>query len=78
VDGVRWTDLAHDVPDSVSEMVHGNLNPIAWLGSFRDVRVDCLLSVQDPLPGVVEMSRKVGRRLRRGLDKVGGSSAVDS
>ena len=65
IDGVRWTDIVHDGPDSLGEMMRGELSPVDWLRSFRGARVDCLLSLRDPLPAVVEIARKAGRQLKR-------------
>jgi len=64
-DGVRWTDLVHDGPDSLGEIRRGEMRPAAWLASFRGVRVDSLLSLRDPVPGLAEVRRMAARHLRR-------------
>ena len=73
-DGVRWVDLVHDGPDSVGEMLRGELGLVEWLSSFRGVRADGLLSVADPWPAVAEIGRKAGRRLKRLRGHAGGDA----
>ena len=65
VDGPRWIWTAHDVPDSVREIARGELSPVEWLTSLRGTRVDGVLSLRDPAPGVFEIAQLV----RRGLHK---------
>ena len=72
VDGVRWLDLVHDGPDSVGEMLRGELRPAEWLGSLRGVRADGLLSMRDPRPAMAEIGRMAGRRLKRLRGRSGG------
>ena len=71
VDGVRWTDIVHDGPDSLGEVLLGELGPGTWLRSYRSARVDCLLSLQDPKPAVVEISRLAGRQVKRWRSTIG-------
>jgi predicted ATP-grasp superfamily ATP-dependent carboligase len=68
VDGPRWIYAALDVPDSLREIVRGELSAREWLASLRGTRVDGMLSLGDPLPGARELAhfarRAVGRRIK--------------
>ncbi len=67
IDGVRWTDMLMDGPDSLKELRRGELRPAEWLGSLRGLRVDCFLSARDPLPGLLEARHIVKSHIRRRL-----------
>jgi D-aspartate ligase len=68
VDGPRWIYAALDVPDSLREIARGELPAREWLASLRGTRVDGMLSLDDPLPGLCELAhfgwRGVSRRAR--------------
>jgi predicted ATP-grasp superfamily ATP-dependent carboligase len=68
VDGPRWIYASLDVPDSLREIVRGELSAREWLASLRGTCVDGMLSLEDPLPGARELAhfacRAVGRRIR--------------
>ncbi len=66
-DGVRWSDLLRDGPDSLKEWRRGDLSLSEWLGPLSGVRVDAYLSLRDPIPGVRETLRLAGRQLRKAL-----------
>jgi D-aspartate ligase len=65
VNGVRWVDFVHDGPDSLGEMLRGELGAAEWLRSYRGARIDCLLSLRDPRPAMAEIRNMAGRRLQR-------------
>ena len=69
IDGVRWTDMLMDGPDSLKELRRGELRPAEWLGSLRGLRVDCFLSARDPLPGLLEAGHIVKSHVRRRLGR---------
>jgi predicted ATP-grasp superfamily ATP-dependent carboligase len=68
VDGPRWIRASFDVPDSLREIVRGELSAREWLTSLRGTRVDGMLSLDDPLPGLYELAyfgwRGFSRRAR--------------
>jgi predicted ATP-grasp superfamily ATP-dependent carboligase len=68
-DGVRWTNMFMDGPDSLKELRRGDIKPAEWLGTLRGLRVDCFLSARDPLPGLVEGRRIVMSHVRRRFSK---------
>lgn len=61
VDGPRWILSSYDVPDSLREIVRGELSAREWLGSLKGTKVDGMLSLNDPLPGVYEFGRRTWR-----------------
>ena len=56
-DGVRWTDILHDVPDSIRESRRGQLTLREWLAPLVGVRADAYLSLRDPWPGLYAAAR---------------------
>ena len=67
VDGPRWIWTARDVPDSVGEIFRGEMSAVEWVSSLRGTRVDGVLSLKDPAPGLLEIARLGGRGVRRCL-----------
>jgi len=68
-DGVRWSDLLHDGPDSLRELRRGELSLRDWLVPLAGVRADARLSLRDPWPGLSEapsLARRLARRGYRG------------
>ena len=66
-DGRRWILLTKDAPDTLREVVRGELSPIAWLRSLSGTRVDGVFDVRDPLPGLTaswRLAKLVGARRR--------------
>ncbi len=57
VDGLKWVVATKDVPLSVREILHREQTLRGWLGSLRDTKVDGVLTLDDPMPGL----RCVGR-----------------
>ncbi len=68
-DGVRWIQCSTDIPDSLAEMARGELSPWEWLRSLRGTRVDGILAVDDPVPGLVDLGRALWRPVRRRLTR---------
>ncbi len=62
-DGVRWTDLKHELEDSLGELVHGTLGFREMLEGFRNARTDAFWSLDDPLPVARQFATAVGRHL---------------
>ena len=57
IDGLKWVVATKDGPLSAREVLHREQSVRGWLDSLRGTRVDGVLSLRDPLPGV----RNVGR-----------------
>ncbi len=57
VDGPRWLWISRDVPDSVREILRGEMSAREWLTSLRGTKVDGMFSLSDPLPGVWDAKR---------------------
>jgi predicted ATP-grasp superfamily ATP-dependent carboligase len=68
-DGTRCIQWSYDLPDSLAEIAHGELDPLDWLRSLRRIRCDGIMALDDPVPGALDMSRmlrrEVAKRLRR-------------
>ena len=64
-DGVRWSDLLHDGPDSLRELRRGELSLRDWLEPLLGVRADAYLSLRDPRPGLYAMARTVSWHLEK-------------
>ena len=65
VEGPRWIYAAFDVPDSLREIARGEMSALEWLTSLRGTRVDGMLALDDPLPGVLEFAHFASRSLKR-------------
>jgi hypothetical protein len=55
------------VPDSLREILRGQLDAVEWLASLKGTRVDGMLSLRDPIPGLVDIWRYGSRALRHRL-----------
>lgn len=64
-DGPRWTYAAFDVPDSLREIARGEMSAREWLTSLRGTRVDGMLALDDPLPGILQFAHFASRSLKR-------------
>jgi len=66
----KWSVAIKDFSDGVREVRRHELGVVHWLGSYRGLRVDGVLSFSDPLPGAISAGRIVrkglARRARRG------------
>lgn len=61
-DGVRWTDLKHELEDSAGEILRGKMGLGEFLGGFRHARADAVWSLDDPLPVFRQLASAVARR----------------
>jgi len=68
-DGVRWIQCSTDIPDSLAEMSRGELSPWEWLRSLPGTRVDGILALDDPVPGLLDLERALWRPIRRRLSR---------
>jgi predicted ATP-grasp superfamily ATP-dependent carboligase len=57
VDGPKWVVATKDGPLSAREMLHREQSLVGWLGSWRGVKVDGVLALEDPAPGVRNVAR---------------------
>lgn len=64
-DGVRFIQCSTDIPDSLLEMLRGELRLRDWLSSLRGTRVDGILALGDPVPGLLDAAGVVRSYLRR-------------
>ncbi len=56
-DGAKWMVATKDTPLSMREIWRGEQTPLGWLRSVRGVRVDGVLSLKDPVPGMRNLKR---------------------
>jgi len=75
-DGRKWSVAIKDFSDGVREVRRHELRVMPWLGSYRGLRVDGVLSLSDPLPGLKSVGRIVRRRLPGGAAAQPPSDAV--
>lgn len=61
IDGPKWLIATRDTPLSIREVLRRERPVSEWLDSLRGVKVDGVLSLEDPVPGL----RNVGRVARR-------------
>ena len=66
-EGVKWVRLATDLSTSVVEFLGGRLDWRAYMRSLKDVRVESVFSLQDPLPGFVELALLPYLIMKRGF-----------
>jgi hypothetical protein len=65
-----------DFSDSIREVRRHELGVVPWLGSYRGLRVDGVLSFSDPIPGLKSVGRIVRRRLPGGAAAHSAGSAL--
>jgi D-aspartate ligase len=65
VDGLKWVVATKDVPLALIETVRRQIDPVAWLRTYRNVKVDGVLTARDPLPGIINSGRVARRILLR-------------
>jgi len=66
-DDARWILSLKDTADSLLEIRRGELTAKSWLGSLGGTRIDGVLALDDPVPGLVNTARwtrLAWRRLR--------------
>jgi D-aspartate ligase len=54
--GVRWIRLLTDLPTGVLSIFHGQLDVRAYLRTLRDYQEEAVFSLEDPLPGIMEVA----------------------
>jgi D-aspartate ligase len=64
-DGVRWSDILRDLPDSARELRRGELDAGDWLRPLPGVRADEFLSLRDPMPALYEFARMARKAVTR-------------
>lgn len=69
LDGMRWIQVTTDVPDSVREILRGELGAGEWLRSLRGTGMDGIQALDDPLPGLLEIAGVIRRALGRALPR---------
>jgi D-aspartate ligase len=65
--GVRWIRLLTDVPNAVRDVRRGRQQAGGYLRSLRGVDTEAVLSLRDPLPGLLEAALLPYLAVRRGL-----------
>jgi D-aspartate ligase len=70
IDGVRWLDLPREARDSLFELVRGQMGFETFLSGLRNVRVDAIYCVDDPAPGLRELSTGIELQVWRTLAKI--------
>ena len=66
-EGVKWVRLATDLSTGIVESLGGRLDWRAYMRSLKDVRVESVFSLQDPLPGCVEVALLPYLFMKRGF-----------
>ena len=66
-EGVRWTDILHEGPDSVRELWRGELGLHDWLAPLAGVRVDAHFSLRDPRPGLSAVGLMTGEHAKKAV-----------
>jgi D-aspartate ligase len=56
-DGGKWVVATKDTPLAAREMWRRQLSPLDWARSLQGTRVDGVLSLTDPLPGIRNLGR---------------------
>ncbi|MBN2204254.1 MAG: hypothetical protein JW767_04450, partial [Thermoleophilia bacterium] len=59
IDGPRWAIAVTDARDTVSEIARGERHLLPWLASYRGLRRDGVLSLDDPAPGALILGRQL-------------------
>ena len=70
-EGVRFIQCSTDMPDSLAEIVRGEMGLGEWLRSLRGTRVDGILALDDPVPGLLDLAGVVRARLSRRASRDG-------
>jgi D-aspartate ligase len=64
VEGPCWIYAALDVPDSLREIVRGELSAREWVASLKGTVADGMFTLDDPVPGVRELARFARRSIK--------------
>ena len=65
--GAAWVRMITDVPTAFLEFIAGDLDLKSYVRSLKNCNVDAVFSVEDPLPGLVEVLLVPYLALRRGF-----------
>jgi len=65
IDGLKWVVATKDAPLAAREMWRRQLSPLEWARSLKGARVDGVLSLRDPLPGIKNVGRVALQITRR-------------
>jgi len=65
IDGLKWIVATKDTPLAAREMWHRQLSPLEWARSLKGARVDGVLSLRDPVPGIKNVGRVALQIARR-------------
>jgi len=65
--GVRWVRLLTDLPTGILGILHGQIGGEAYLQSLRDCDEEAVFSVDDPLPGIIEVALLPYLAMKRGF-----------
>ena len=57
IDGLKWIVATKDTPLAARDMWRRKLSPVEWARSLKGARVDGVLSLRDPLPGIKNVGR---------------------
>jgi D-aspartate ligase len=69
-DGVRWLDLPRESWDSLFELARREMSIRTCLSGLRNVRVDAVLSFDDPAPALRELATGTRQQARHELEKI--------
>ena len=65
--GVRWIRLTTDVANAVRDIYAGRLRPVEYLRTLHGVNTEAVFSIDDPLPGLLEIALLPYLAVKRGL-----------
>jgi len=65
IDGLKWILATKDAPLAAREMWRRELSPMDWARSLKGARVDGVLSLKDPVPGIKNVARVALQIARR-------------
>jgi len=65
--GVRWVRLVTDFPTGVLEILNGNLDWRTYFESLHGFHVESVFSLEDPMPGLVEIALIPHLYIKRGF-----------
>ena len=66
-EGVRWIRLTTDVANAARDIYAGRLRPVEYLRTLRGVNTEAVFSLDDPLPGLLEIALLPYLAVKRGL-----------
>jgi predicted ATP-grasp superfamily ATP-dependent carboligase len=68
-DGRKWVVAITDIRDAQAEFRRGERSVLPWLMSYAGVVQDGVLSLRDPVPGLLAAGRALQSVARRGASK---------